>query len=170
MTLYLIVCALPFSLQHQRASDWKTFSNRGGWSVQYPPDWKISSCRSCSDPTAPDVFVDFLPPGNGDSGWVMIEHLQDKPANENVDRWLAYVEKSADLNPILHEERFTLRGLPALRVRYRNPSLDETEAVYISSDAQTYSIEYQDGDHKTLESSPNYQTYRRMTKSFTVKH
>jgi hypothetical protein len=73
----LLICALAFG----EGPTWKVFSNRAGWSIDYPSDWTISSCRSCKDPTAPEVFVDFSPPTDSDSGWVMIEHLPDKPNN-----------------------------------------------------------------------------------------
>jgi hypothetical protein len=69
---FFLLCAQVYGY----TSKWKIFSNRAGWTIKYPADWKTASCHSCPDPTAPDVFVDFLPPRDTDSGWVMISHLE----------------------------------------------------------------------------------------------
>lgn len=64
---------------HSETAKWKVFSNRAGWSIDYPSDWKVTSCKSCSDPTDPKVFVDFFPAAEKDSdkGWLIVEHLAD---------------------------------------------------------------------------------------------
>jgi len=151
---------------------WKVFSNRAGWSVKYPADWKIASCHSCSDPTAPDVYVDFFPPETSDSGWVMISHLGNKPPNATLDAWFSDIKQRANQNPRISEERLTLGDLPALKVRYRNPSGGgrEMEHVYVVSGSQTFSISF--GGEKpglALEQYENYPIYLEMVKSFKVK-
>jgi hypothetical protein len=151
---------------------WKVFSNRAGWSIDYPNDWTIGSCRSCKDPTAPNVFVDFFPPSDRDSGWVIIEHLADKPSGMSVEAWFTDVKQTANLSPRLKEEKLIVHGLPALSVRYRNPKNrgEEMEVVYLVSGFQTFSIEF-DGEKPglPLEKFGNYNTFLRMVKSFRGK-
>ena len=165
---FLFACALAYG----GAPRWKVFSNRAGWSIRYPAGWKIASCKNCTDPTAPDVDVDFFPPKDSDSGSVMVEHLQDKPSGETVDAWLTEVKQTANLNPRLKEERFTLNGLPALKVRYRNDSGGgyEIEEVFVISGSQTFAVSF-DGDKPgfALEAYGNYAIYVRMLETFKVK-
>ncbi len=119
----LIVMLLSISgLTYGQTPRWKLFSNRAGWSIDYPDNWKLGSCKSCLNVTAPDVFVDFFPPTDEDDGFVMVESLRDKPSGATVDAWFTDIKQAANQNPQLAEQRFTLNGLPALRVRYRNPS------------------------------------------------
>lgn len=163
---------LAYSLCYGGASKWRVFSNRAGWSIKYPADWKIASCRSCSDPTAPNVFVDFLPPGDSDTGWVMIEHLRDKPPSTSLEAWFTEVKRTANLNPQIFEQRLKLGQLAALKVRYRNSSGGglETEDVYVVSGSRTFSISF-DGERPgvALERHENYPIYLEMVESFKVK-
>jgi hypothetical protein len=164
-----LVCALG----QGETSRWRVFSNRAGWSIKYPADWKIASCHSCSDPTAPNVYVDFFPPGDSDSGWVMVSHLEDRPSSTTLDAWFNDVKQRANQNPRISEQRLTLGDLPALKVRYRNPSGGgrETEHVYVISDSQTFSISF--GGEKpglVLEKYENYPIYLEMVETFKVKH
>jgi hypothetical protein len=164
----LVICALAFG----ESPTWKVFSNRAGWSVDYPSDWTIGSCRSCKDPTAPEVFVDFFPPTDSDSGWVMIERLADKPSGMAVDTWLEELKQTANLNPRLKEQRFTVHDIPALSVRYRNPHNggEEMESVYVVSGTRTFEIQF-DGEKPgiSLEKFGNYSIFLQMVKSFRVK-
>ena len=164
----LLICALAFG----EGTPWKVFSNRAGWNIDYTSDWTIGSCTSCKDPTAPDVFVDFFPPTDSDSGWVMVEHLADKPSGMTVDTWLAEIKQTVNLNPRLKEQRFTVHDLPALSVRYRNPNNggEEMESVYVVSGTRTFAIEF--GGEKpglSLEKFGNYGTFLQMVRSFGVK-
>ena len=102
----------------------------------------------------------------------MVQHLADQPSNMNVDEWLNDLKKTANQNPQLAEERFTLNGLPALRVRYRNPSDGghEMEVIYVVSRGQTFSIEFAEGGGGvSLDASGNYATYLEMAKTFKVR-
>lgn len=102
----------------------------------------------------------------------MLEHLADKPSTMAVDEWLNEVKRNANQNPQLTEERFMLNGLPALRVRYRNPSDGglEMETVYVISREQTFSIDFSgEGGGAHLEALGNYVTYLEMVKTFKVK-
>jgi len=153
-------------------SKWKIFSNRAGWTIKYPPDWKIASCHSCSDPAAPHVFVDFFPPRDVVSGWVMISPLEDKPSSTTLDAWFNDIKQRANRNPEISEERLTLGELPALKVRYRNPSNGgrEMEDVYVVSGLQTFSISF--GGEKpglALSEYRNYPIYLEMLGTFKVK-
>ena len=153
-------------------TNWKVFLNRAGWSIKYPNDWKISSCHSCSDPTDPNVFVDFFPPTkNSDDGWVQISHVADKPSNKSVDEWLTDLKHTLNLNPILKEEKITINNLPALKVRYRNlyAGGKESEGVYIVSGSETFEISF--GGNKPgimLENFGNYSIYTKMLSTFKV--
>lgn len=165
----LLLCAGAIGLD----PTWKLFSNRSGWSINYPSNWTIASCKSCKDPTAPEVFVDFFPPKDRDSGWVMIEPLADKPSGMSADKWLAQLKQTANLNTQLGEQRITLHGLPALCVRYRNPQNnggEETETVYVVSGSQSFAIEFSGKKPGfPLGSFRNYDIFLKMVQSFTVK-
>jgi hypothetical protein len=164
----LLICALAFG----EGPTWKVFSNRAGWSIDYPSDWTIASCKSCEDPTAPEVFVDFFPSTDRDSGWVMIEHLADKPSGMAVDTWFAELKQTANLNPRLKEQRFTTHDLPALCVRYRNANDggEEMESVYVLSGSQTFAITFSGEEPGlSLEKFGNYNTFLQMVKSFRAK-
>jgi hypothetical protein len=165
---FLFACVLAYA----RAPQWKVFSNRAGWSIRYPAGWSTASCNSCTDPAAPEVFVDFFPPKDRDSGWVLIQHLGDKPRGETIDAWFTQVKQTANLNPLLKEERFTLNRLPALRVRYRNDSGRgyEMEEVYVVCGSRTFEIGFGgDKEGLALEAYANYPIYVRMVETFNVK-
>jgi hypothetical protein len=150
---------------------WKSFANHAGWSISYPADWSIGSCRNCKDPTAPDAFVDFFPPAKRDSdGWVMVERLASKPPETSVDAWFENISKTANLNPRLREERIMLDRLPALRVAYRTATGDEMEAVYVVSGLETFEIHF--GGQRPgvpVDRLGNYATYQKMLGTFRVK-
>jgi hypothetical protein len=116
--------------------------------------------------------VDFFPPGEKNSdGWVMVEHLADKPSDMSVDAWFAQVKQTANLNARIQEQRFDLNGLPALKVRYRNPSEGgyEMECVYVVSGSRTFEIEFSsDISGSTIDSLGNYPTYLQMLGTFKV--
>jgi hypothetical protein len=159
-------------LAKSKESTWKSFSNRAGWTINYPANWTVSSCKSCSDPSAPDVYVNFSHPKDGTFGEVEVEPLTSKPAEVSVDAWLSKVKQSANQNPRLNEQTFTLDGLPALRVRYRNPFQKgyESESVYVVSPSRTFAIEFGGVEMgRSAETSMNYSTYLEMVKSFRVK-
>jgi hypothetical protein len=44
------------SAEPSAVSRWKSFANKAGWQINYPDNWQVGSCRSCTDPTDPDVF------------------------------------------------------------------------------------------------------------------
>ncbi len=163
------------SQNSKETENWKVFSNRSGWSVKYPTDWKISSCQSCSDPTDPKVFVDFFPPttNSSDEGWVQISRVVDKPANKNVDEWLTSLKSTLNLNPILKEEKITINNLPALKVRYRNPYAggQESETVYVVSGSETFTVAFSGNKAGViLENFGNYNVYVQMLSTFNVSH
>jgi hypothetical protein len=145
---------------HDNMSGWKTFSNRAGWSIRHPRNWTLSSCRSCSDLTDPDVFVSFDGP-SPDSG-IMVEHLVDKPARKTTDQWMEEIIHSANLNLVLSKEWITVSNVRALRVRYRNTSIPEDmEVVYIVRNNDTFSI-----SAFNINNAHSYGIYRRMLSTF----
>jgi|SRR5580658_961 hypothetical protein len=160
------------AVAHAENPKWKTFSNRAGWRIKYPVDWKIANCKSCKDPSAPDVSVDFLPPADRDSGWVIIEHLADKPPGTDLAAWFTQIKRTANLNDGLTEQSLTLNGRRALKVRYRDlqAHTPEVETVYLVSGSQTFAIEF-GGDRPglPLEKVGNYHTFLQMVDSFAVR-
>jgi hypothetical protein len=172
-SLLLVICGLLPIVLIARPK-WKTFSNRAGWSIAYPADWSISSCRSCSDPTAPDVYVDFFPPNKQGAGSsVMVQHLADQPSNVTLDQWFAEIKRTANQNPQVSEERVSLDGRAALKVRYRNPNNGGywLEAVYVVAHGQTFSIDFSgEAGVPALEPLENYKIYLDMVKSLKLKH
>jgi hypothetical protein len=156
-----------------KVANWKIFSNRAGWRIRYPAEWDTGSCRSCPDPRAPGVFVDFMPHEGADiNGSVMVSPLRDKPRNMGLDAWFSEVERTANLNPRSSEHRFELNGKAALRVRYLNSAAGgtEMEAVYVVAGARTFSIEFSGNNRGTpLETLGNYLVFMRMVQSFEVQ-
>ena len=98
----------------------------------------------------------------------MVSPLASKPSGISVDAWLADISKRANLNPHIAEQKLSVNGLPALRVRYRHPDGD-SEEVYVISGSQTFSIAF-GGAPRTpgtpLEKLPSYATYLKMLESF----
>jgi hypothetical protein len=122
------------------ASKWATFANRGGWSIRYPPDLRVSSCRQCEDPTDPNVPVAF----SRSSGEVvaMIEPLADKRAGQNTRQWLAEVEHDTVLIPVLSEQWTFIDGAPALVATNGASSSEQTENIYIARGLKTLAIRF----------------------------
>ena len=160
----------------EKGASWKTFSNRAGWSIKYPPGWTIGSCRNCSDPTDPEVFVDFFPPmspreTNSDEGWVIIQNLGRKPTGQTIDEWFLQIKQASNQNPRLKEESMELNGLPALRVRYRNPynGGHEFDTVYVVAGVKSFSISFSGNrGGVTIENLRNYPVFVQMLLTFTV--
>jgi hypothetical protein len=103
----------------------------------------------------------------------MVQHLADRPTNKSTDDWFAELKRTANLNPVVREVRVSVDGLPALKVRYRNPSAGEMEAVYVICGSRTFEISFGDssgGDKPVavLEQLGNYETYARMVNTFRV--
>lgn len=101
----------------------------------------------------------------------MIAPLEDKPASMALDAWFNDIKKRHP-HPQISEQRLTLGELPALKVRYRNPSDGgrEMEVVYVVFDSQAYSLSF--GGEKrglALEKYENYPIYVEMVGSFRVK-
>jgi len=141
--------------------------------MAYPADWRIGSCRSCSGPSAPDVYVDFFPPNKQGAGSsVIVQHLADQPSNVTLDGWFTEIKRTANQNPQVSEERVSLDGLAALKVRYRNPNNGGywMEAVYVIAHGQTFSIDFSgEAGGPALAALENYAIYLDMVKSFKVK-
>jgi hypothetical protein len=170
LSVLLVVCGLlPIALAAK--PKWKTFSNRAGWSIAYPADWTVASCRSCPDLSAPDVYVDFFP-SNQKAGPVMVQHLANQPSNVTLAQWFTEIKRTANQSPQVSEEKVSLDGLPALKVRYRNPNNGGRwlEAVYVIGHGQTFSIDFSgEAGGLALEALENYEIYLDMVKSFKVK-
>jgi hypothetical protein len=123
---------------------WKTFANKAGWTIQHPGNWKVGSCRQCSDPTDPNVFVTISNPLTKEL--IMIERLIDKPGDQTVEQWLNNVKVSTDLNPIISQEWISLSGTQALKVVSR-----ESENIYVVRGSKTFAIR---ADPKTFSHPP----------------
>jgi hypothetical protein len=116
------------------------------------------------------VFVDFFPPRNRDAdGWVLIEHLADKPSTASLDAWFTEIGRTANLNPQLSVKRSTLNGLPAQDVRYRNADGTETEATYVISGSKTFEISFSGDRTDAVETLPNHPVFLKMRSTFRCK-
>jgi hypothetical protein len=148
---------------------WRTLTNRGGWSIEYPPLWQVSSCTNCPDPTAPEVYVSFSLPSSPASS-VMVEPLADRPAGQSVDAWLEEIKRSNNLNPIDTESSTTVNGLPGLRVRYRHSSGCQIEETYLVAGSKTYAISLACQElAKKDEGIANYPLYQHMVETFKAQ-
>jgi hypothetical protein len=151
-------------------TSWKTFSSRAGWSMSYPKEWHLGSCRSCPDPTAQRVFVDFFPPSNTESGgWMMVEQLLDKPSGTNLEEWFAKVNSTANLNPQVSSNRSKINGAPSQTIRYRNSDGSETEITFVICGSYTFGISVQTNKQGGIENVPNFPLLSKMRSSFTCK-
>jgi len=162
-------------LVRAQTENWKSFSNRAGWSIKYPPDWRIDICKSCPDPKNPDAYVNFVPPAERDSeqGWLKVERLGGRPPGMSMDDWFADIKQSENLIPEEDKDlRITLNDLAALKVRYHNPkdANNEIEVVYVLHALQTFSLTFSGTKpNPSVESLKNYPVYERMLASFKVK-
>jgi hypothetical protein len=97
----------------------------------------------------------------------MVEHLASKPSGSSVDAWFADISKTANLNPRLNEERITLDGSPALKVRYHTATGDEMEVVYVVFGLETFEIHFGgQAPGIPFEKLGNYATYLKMLGTF----
>ncbi len=170
-----LILFITSTLGLAQTEKWKSFSNRAGWSISYPPDWKIDACKSCPDPKDPDAYVDFVPPTEKDSeqGWLKVERLGGRPPGMSMDEWFADIKQQENLIPEDDKDlRISLNGLVALKARYHNPKdgNNEIEVVYVLHGLQSFSLEFAaTKPNPSVESLKNYPIYERMLASFKVK-
>ncbi len=147
---------------------WNVFSNGTGWSIHYPSDWIVESCKTCTDPTAPGAYVNFFPPSELEAeGSVNVAALPDKPADVSVDAWLEQMPTRGNHNPPRKETRITLNRAPALKVRYRTDDGDDKEAVYVVSGSRTFAIEFStEQPHVLVDHLANYEDFEKMLNTF----
>jgi len=142
---------------------WKTFTNRAGWSIQYPANWRVGSCHSCTDPAEGNVFVTFSNPDRATDS-VMIEHLRAKPADKDASQWLQELGKR---NTRTGTEELLIDGMPALKVRNRNLTGRESESVYVIRDSATFEITiYDDNVGERIQDMSIYPIYQHMLSTF----
>jgi hypothetical protein len=97
-TLFSVAAIAQAATRADQADDvsrWKTFANRAGWIIKHPRNWQVGSCRSCPDPTDPNVFVTLYNPSTKEL--IMIEHLIDKPPDQTVEQWLNDILESTEI-------------------------------------------------------------------------
>ena len=149
VTIFCVAQASATASQDGDLSRWRTFTSRAGWSIKYPPDWRITSCNLCPDPTDPLVFLWFYDP-QADEG-VRIESLQDKPPDKSADEWL---RSSARVLAGVSGEKFWLDGRKALKTKVVYMDSSENETIYVVDGSNTFSI----GEVK-VEDTPFYQRF-----------
>ncbi len=165
--LVLLLGGAVGTARGQAPTSWKSFSNRAGWSIRYPADWTIGSCRACEDPTAPEVYVEFSPPGSVARAWVTVDHVEDRPANLTPEAWLRKLARTGAA--VVAERWLTVDSLPALEVRYLAQDSSEFETTYVVAGARTFSIGLANVRRGAVERVPEWATYRRMLDSFRVR-
>lgn len=111
----------------------------------------------CSDPTDPVVFVTFFEPST--NALVTVEHLIDKPVDEDAEQWLKNVSRTTVLNPRISEQWIILDHRKALKVTNRNPDSTCSEYIYVLNGQKTFAI-------RTDQNKPSYVTYQRMLSTF----
>jgi hypothetical protein len=174
-TIAIALLLLGSPLVRAQTEKWKSFSNRAGWTITYPPDWHIDICKSCPDPKDPEAYVNFVPPAEKDSeqGWLKVERLGGRPPGMGIDDWFADIKQSENLIPEEDKDlRITLNDLPALKVRFHNPkdADNEIEVVYVLNALQTYSLTFSaTKPNSSVESLKNYPLYQRMLASFKAR-
>lgn len=142
------------------SSNWKSFSSRAGWSIKYPGEMKVGSCRQCEDPTDPTALVTFASPQFG--GSIMVERLADKPAGRSVDSWLHEVSRNTVAGRRANEEWIYLDGVPALRVENRDDRNSlESENLYVVSGLKTFAIRAADSGQAQF-----HRVFRQMLSTF----
>jgi hypothetical protein len=139
-SVVLFAQAQPKLVEGGDISRWTAFASRAGWTIRYPPDLHISSCRQCEDPTDPDVAVAF----STSSGQiiVMIEPLADKGAGLSTSQWLSEVGHDTVLSPILSEQSTFIDGALSLIVVNGKADSEKTENIYISHGARTFAVRF----------------------------
>jgi hypothetical protein len=163
LVLGMVVIAAQAPLKAEQALAWKTFTNRAGWSVQYPAGWTVGSCHSCPDPAADNGYVTFWDPHRATDS-VMISHLAPKPADKTASQWLQEMSNS---NSGTSEEAVLIDGVPALKVRTRNRTGRESEAVYVIRNSDTFEIEiYDDNVGERIQDLSIYPIYQHMLSTF----
>jgi hypothetical protein len=153
----LLAQTRPSTAQTADTSRWKTFTNRAGWTIKHPTKWRVASCRSCSDPTDPGVFVTIQNPSTQDL--IMIEHLADKPSDQIAEQWLNNIKATTNLNPRVREEWVSLDETRALKVISRNPDSTESENIYVVHGSKTFAI-------RAELNTPSYPLYQQMLSTF----
>jgi hypothetical protein len=146
--------------QTVNVSRWRTFANKSGWTIKYPPDWRVGSCRQCPDPTEPNVSVTFYNPATREL-LIMIEHLADKPPIQTVEQWLNDVKAATVLDPIVREEWISLSGMRALKVINRPPESTKSENIYLVHGSKTFAI-------RAYPRRSSYPVYQRMLATFSL--
>lgn len=120
------------SAQARDISRWRSFTSKGGWTVRYPPNWKISSCANCTGLTVEHIFVMFSDPSSSKEH-VWVEQFIDKPAAQSVDNWLRDLSQDTNLNTRLGRESISLDGRTALRVKYT-----ATDDIYVVNGPKSF--------------------------------
>lgn len=85
----------------------------------------------------------------------MIEHLADKPPDQNAEQWLNSIKTATNLNPPVSEDWILIDGTRSLKVINRNPDSSESENVYTVRGSQTFAI-------RAKLNTPSYALYEKM--------
>ena len=121
LLIALLLSSIPGPLSAQ-TPEWKTLSNRAGWSIQYPADWLASSCHACEDLTDPSLDVANFDPPRSEGGTVTLE-IAMRPDSGSVNQLFEMLKAPNSRDAyILEERQTTVGGFPALRVVYSSPA------------------------------------------------
>lgn len=116
----------------QIPTSWKWYTNitKSSYSISYPPEYRLGSCRACDDLTTAELIT-FTPPEPAGYGTVKIEVLRKKEKSESTDQFLEDISR-VDMNPVVSgsKERIQLNGFETLTTMTSNYGY-ETKNIFI---------------------------------------
>jgi hypothetical protein len=139
------------SIESNDLSKWKKFASRSGWTIRYPSNWRIRSCKGCLDPTERGVFVDIYDPSRNEI--IFIESFLRRPLNETNDDWLVDLSHKSVLNPRVGEAWVDFNGMRALSVINANTDSTESQNIYVTNGVVAVAIRI----NRAMTSKPVYQ-------------
>ncbi|HTK03201.1 MAG TPA: hypothetical protein VL401_00335 [Alphaproteobacteria bacterium] len=162
---------------------WKKFKQINGWSIMYPPDWRLSGTHASGTnekdlASNPNTFVDFFPKKNylDNEGWVMIDCGGD--GTTSVDMHLKSWD-SLSLPRDTIKERIMFKGYEADKIIWRNiyengkkSTWDEDIYIPLQDKKISCGIGFNttsEGTPKTydhIEDYKNYEIYQQMLRTF----
>lgn len=132
-TLTYIIPVASLTPTTTPSASWKMYTNtKYGYSINYPSEYRIGSCRVCFDLSTAD-FITLDPPQKDGYGGIMISHLRDRKSGESLEEYLEDIS-GVDANPVVQgsKNRFKLNGYEALVTVTKNYGY-ENKNVFVTN-------------------------------------